>query len=338
MSMIKFIVKRLLALLPVLFGVIALTFILSRLMPGDPIIAHLPKNFTAEMYADMLRQLGLDKPILEQFVIYLGDLFIGNWGTSVTLAPGTLVWDLVLERFFRTFDIALLSIIIATFVGLKTGVISATHRNKPKDTILRGFALVGVAIPVFWMGMMLQYLLAFQIPLFPGIGYKSGGIGDPPVITHLRIIDCILAFDMVLLFDYIHHLILPVLCLSFITLASITRQTRSSMLEVLGQDYVRTARAKGCKEKDVINTHARKNALIPTITIIGLNFGGLLSGAILTETTFNLHGLGELLLVSIQNTDYWVLNGIVFLTTITFIVINLAIDLIYGFIDPRIRY
>jgi len=338
MSMIKFIVKRLLALLPVLFGVIALTFILSRLMPGDPIIAHLPKNFTAEMYADMLSQLGLDKPILEQFVIYLGDLFIGNWGTSVTLAPGTLVWDLVLERFFRTFDIALLSIIIATFVGLKTGVISATHRNKPKDTILRGFALVGVAIPVFWMGMMLQYLLAFQIPLFPGIGYKSGGIGDPPVITHLRIIDCILAFDMVLLFDYIHHLILPVLCLSFITLASITRQTRSSMLEVLGQDYVRTARAKGCKEKDVIKTHARKNALIPTITIIGLNFGGLLSGAILTETTFNLHGLGELLLVSIQNTDYWVLNGIVFLTTITFIVINLAIDLIYGFIDPRIRY
>ena len=338
MSMIKFIVKRLLALLPVLFGVIALTFILSRLMPGDPIIAHLPKNFTAEMYADMLSQLGLDKPILEQFVIYLGDLFIGNWGTSVTLAPGTLVWDLVLERFFRTFDIALLSIIIATFVGLKTGVISATHRNKPKDTVLRGFALVGVAIPVFWMGMMLQYLLAFQIPLFPGIGYKSGGIGDPPVITHLRIIDCILAFDMVLLFDYIHHLILPVLCLSFITLASITRQTRSSMLEVLGQDYVRTARAKGCKEKDVIKTHARKNALIPTITIIGLNFGGLLSGAILTETTFNLHGLGELLLVSIQNTDYWVLNGIVFLTTITFIVINLAIDLIYGFIDPRIRY
>ena len=338
MSMIKFIVKRLLALLPVLFGVIALTFILSRLMPGDPIIAHLPKNFTAEMYADMLRQLGLDKPILEQFVIYLGDLFIGNWGTSVTLAPGTLVWDLVLERFFRTFDIALLSIIIATFVGLKTGVISATHRNKPKDTILRGFALVGVAIPVFWMGMMLQFLLAFQIPLFPGIGYKSGGIGDPPVITHLRIIDCILAFDMVLLFDYIHHLILPVLCLSFITLASITRQTRSSMLEVLGLDYVRTARAKGCKEKDVIKTHARKNALIPTITIIGLNFGGLLSGAILTETTFNLHGLGELLLVSIQNTDYWVLNGIVFLTTITFIAINLAIDLIYGFIDPRIRY
>jgi len=338
MSMIKFIIRRLLSLLPVLFGVITLTFILSRLMPGDPILAHLPKNFSAEMYADMLEDLGLHRPILEQYIIYLGDLFTGNWGNSVSLAKGTPVWDLVLERFFRTFDIAIFSIIIAAFLGLKTGVISATNRNKPKDTVLRGFALVGVAIPVFWMGMMLQFLLAFQIPLFPGIGYKTAGIGDPPVITHLRIIDSILAFDMVILFDYIHHLILPVACLSFITLASITRQTRSSMLEVLGQDYVRTARAKGCKEKDVIKTHARKNALIPTITIIGLNFGGLLSGAILTETTFNLHGLGELLLVSIQNTDYWVLNGIVFLTTLTFIAINLGIDLIYGFIDPRIRY
>jgi len=338
MSMIKFIIRRLLSLLPVLFGVITLTFILSRLMPGDPILAHLPKNFTEEMYRDMLEQLGLDQPIFTQYVIYLGDLFTGNWGNSVSLAKGSPVWDLVLERFFRTFDIAIFSVFIATIAGLKTGVISATHRNKAKDTALRGFALVGVAIPVFWMGMMLQYLLAYQIPILPGVGYKTPGIGDPPVVTHLRIIDCILVFDMVLLFDYLQHLILPVLCLSFITLASITRQTRSSMLEVLGQDYVRTARAKGCKEKDVIRIHARKNALIPTITIIGLNFGGLLSGAVLTETTFNLHGLGELLIVSIQNTDYWVLNGIVFLTTLTFITINLSIDLIYGFIDPRIRY
>lgn len=338
MSMIKFIIRRLLALLPVLFGVITLTFILSRLMPGDPVLAHLPHHFTEEMYLDMLRQLGLDRPLWQQYIIYLGELFTGNWGNSVSLSPGTPVWDLVLERFFRTFDIAILSIFIASFIGLKTGVISATHRNKAKDTALRGFALVGVAIPVFWMGMMLQYLIAYRVPIFPGVGYKTPGIGDPPVVTHLRIIDCLLAFDMVLLVDYIMHLILPVLCLSFITLASITRQTRSSMLEVLGQDYVRTARAKGCKEKDVIKTHAKKNALIPTITIIGLNFGGLLSGAVLTETTFNLHGLGELLIVSIQNTDYWVLNGIVFLTTLTFISINLGIDLIYGFIDPRIRY
>jgi len=338
MSMIKYIIRRLIVLLPVLFGVITLTFILSRLMPGDPVIAHLEKFFTQEQYQAKLRELGLDKPIMVQYVIFLGDLFTGNWGNSVSVSRGHPVWDLVLDRFFRTFDIAIFAIIIAAFIGLKTGVISATHRNKAKDTVLRGFALVGVAIPVFWMGLMLQYVISFRWQLLPAVGFKTAGIGDPPTITNFRIIDCILSGNIRLLVDYLEHLILPVTCLAFITLASITRQTRSSMLEVLQQDYVRTARAKGCKEKDVINTHARKNALIPTVTIIGLNFGGLLSGAILTETTFNLHGLGEILIRSIQLTDYWVLNGIVFITTITFIVINLGVDLIYGFIDPRIRY
>jgi len=338
MGMIKYIIRRLLILLPVLFGVITLTFILSRLMPGDPVLAHLPHYFTPEMYEEKLRSLGLNKPIIEQFFLYLGKLFTGNWGVSVSITKGVPVWDLVLSRFFRTFDIAIASVFIASIVGLKTGVISATHRNKAKDTVLRGFALVGVAIPVFWMGMILQYFIAYKLQLLPAINYKTAGIGDPPTITNFRIIDCLLSGNMRLLVDYVEHLILPVLCLSFITLASITRQTRSSMLEVLEQDYIRTARAKGCREKTVIHTHALKNALIPTITIIGLNFGGLLSGAILTESTFNLHGLGELLIKAIQNTDYWVLNGIVFITTITFIIINLGIDILYGFIDPRIRY
>ncbi len=338
MSMIKYIFRRILALLPILFGVIALTFILSRLMPGDPILAHLPKYFTEEEYRDKLRELGLHLPIIEQFIIYLGDLFTGNWGVSVSFSKGALVWDLVLERFFRTFDIAIISVFIATFIGLKTGVIAATHRNKAKDTIFRGIALIGVAIPVFWMGMLLQYALSFQLGWFPAIGYKSPGIGNPPIITRLRLIDSLLAGNINIFFDYIYHLILPVACLSFITLASITRQTRSSMLEVLQQDYVRTARAKGCREKDVINTHARKNALIPTITVIGLNFAGLLSGAVLTETTFNLNGVGMLLIVAITNTDYLILNAIVFLTTITFIGINLSVDILYGFLDPRIRY
>ena len=338
MSMIKFIIRRFITLLPVLFGVITLTFILSRLMPGDPVLAHLPQFFTAEMYEAKLAELGLDKPIMEQYFFYLGNLFTGNWGVSVSITRGTKVWDLVISRFFRTFDIALAAIFIASIVGLKTGVISAKHRNKAKDTVIRSFSLVGVAIPVFWMGMILQYYIAYKLQLLPAVGYKTGGIGDPPVITNFRIIDSLLSGNIRLLIDYVEHLILPVLCLSFITLASITRQTRSSMLEVLEQDYIRTARAKGCREKEVIKTHALKNALIPTITIIGLNFGGLLSGAILTETTFNLHGLGELLISAIRNTDYWVLNGIVFTTTITFILINLGIDVIYGFIDPRIRY
>ena len=341
MSMLKYIFKRFLSLIPVLFGAITLTFILSRMMPGDPVLAYLGERFTPEQYYSMMRQLGLDRPILEQYFRYLGDLFTGNWGVSVVINRGQPVWDLVLERFFRTFDITLFAVIIAAAIGIKTGVISARHRNKAKDTIFRGIALIGVSIPVFWMGMLLQYYISIQLGWLPAIGYKTAGIGNPPVITHFRIWDCILMFNaegMHLLFDYLEHLILPVACLSFISLASITRQTRSSMLEVLEQDYVRTARAKGAKEKDVINTHARKNALIPTVTVIGLSFAGLLSGAVLTETTFNLNGMGDLLIMAIINTDYWVLNGIVFLTTITFIVINLMIDILYGFIDPRIRY
>jgi len=340
MSLLKYIFRRLLALLPVLFGTITLTFILSRLMPGDPVVAYLGEShgFTAEQYAAALRQLGLDRPIIEQYFIYLQNLFTGNWGVSVSYARGAPVWDLVMSRFTRTFDLALFAIIIAALVGIKTGVISSTHRNKAKDTIYRGFALVGVSIPVFWLGMMLQYFLGYRLDIFPAVGFKSAGIGDPTVITNFRIIDCILTGRIDLLFDYLYHLFLPIMCLSFITLASITRQTRSSMLEVLEQDYVRTARAKGCKEKDVINAHARRNALIPTVTVIGLNFGGLLAGAVLTETTFNLHAIGELLVSAIQNTDYWVLNAIVFMTTITFIIINLITDLIYGLIDPRIRY
>ena len=338
MSMLKYIFKRFISLIPVLFGAITLTFILSRMMPGDPVLATLPQLWTEEDYLRQLHNLGLDRPIIEQYFRYLGDLFTGNWGVSVVLNPGQPVWDLVLERFFRTFDITLFAVFIAAAIGIKAGVISAKHRNKAKDTIFRGIALIGVSIPVFWMGMLLQYFISIQLGWLPAVGYKTSGIGNPPVITHFRIWDSLLTGNIHLLFDYLEHLILPVACLSFISLASITRQTRSSMLEVLEQDYVRTARAKGAKEKDVINTHARKNALIPTVTIIGMSFAGLLSGAVLTETTFNLNGMGNLLILAITNTDYWVLNGIVFLTTITFIIVNLGIDILYGFIDPRIRY
>jgi len=338
MSLIKYIVRRFIALLPVLFGVLTLTFVLSRLMPGDPVLANLGDRFTAEDYYRELHRLGLDKPIIEQYFIYLADLFAGQWGVSVSVNKGQPVWDLVLQRFTRTFDISILAIIISSIVGIKTGIISATNRNKPKDTLFRGMALVGVAIPVFWMGMILRYIFSYLIPIFPGFNYKNPGIGDPPTVTYFRIIDSILSGQIYLIIDYLYHLIIPVFCLSFITLASVVRQTRSSMLEVLEQDYVRTARAKGCKEEDVINIHARKNAMIPTVTVIGLSFGGLLGGAILTETTFNLNGVGAIIMIAIRNSDYWILNASVFVITITFVIVNLGADLIYGLIDPRIRY
>jgi len=338
MSLINYIIKRILTLLPVLFGTLTLIFILSKFMPGDPAYAFLPQNFTYEQYLVIRHWLGLDRPILVQYFAYIGDLFTGNWGVSLRVSTGQPVWELIWERFPRTMELSIFSIVIASFIGIKSGVISARHRNKSKDTVIRGISLIGVAMPVFWMGTLLQYFLTYQIDLFPAVHYKTPWYDDPTQITGFRLIDSLLSGKIYLFTDTLIHLVLPVVCLSFITLASITRQTRSSMLEVLELDYIRTARAKGCIETDVIRKHALKNALIPTTTIIGLSFGSLLSGAILTETTFSLHGMGDLLINAITRYDFYVLNASVFLIALTFVIINLFMDVIYGLLDPRIRY
>ncbi|MHA2039781.1 MAG: ABC transporter permease [Promethearchaeota archaeon] len=342
MSMLKYALRRLIVALPVLFGVLTMSFILSRMMPGDPIRASLELQGIARpnevQYAQMAHQLGLDLPIILQYFRYLGDLFTGNWGVSISIARHTPVWDLITERLPRTIDLTIFSMIIAAYVGTKIGVISATHRNKARDTIFRGVALIGVAVPIFFLGMILQYTLGYLNPIFPATQYKNMDYADPATVTGFYMIDAIIAGELYKIPDYLYHLILPVFCLSFVTIASIVRQTRSSMLEVLQQDYVRTARAKGCKERTVIHSHALKNALIPTVTIIGLNVAGLLSGAVLTETTFGLNGIGMLLIDSIVLTDYWVIDALVFVVTIIFISSTLITDLLYGMLDPRIRF
>ncbi|MFX1386518.1 MAG: ABC transporter permease [Promethearchaeota archaeon] len=339
MSMMKYIIRRLISMIPVVIGVMTLTFILSRMMPGDPVLAFMPEGRPdPDLYNFYYHLLWLDQPIIMQYFKYLGDLFTGNWGYSLAIAQGMAVWDLIMLKLPRTIDIAIFSMIIAAFVGTKTGVISASHRNKPRDTIFRGIALVGVSIPVFYLGVLLQYFLGYILKWFPASGFKTWGYRDPAFVTGFRIIDSLISGEFYFITDYLYHLVLPVFCLSFITLAGITRQSRSSMLEVLEQDYIRTARAKGCKEKVVINTHAQRNSLIPTITVIGLSFAGLLGGAVLTETTFNLNGIGRLMIDSIRLNEYWILNGLVFVITIIFVSINLAIDVLYAMVDPRIRY
>jgi ABC-type dipeptide/oligopeptide/nickel transport system permease component len=319
-------------------------------MPGDPASAYLPINATNAQRIAIRHWLGLDQPLIVQYFRYLADVLTGNWGRSSNISKYQPVWSLIWERFPRTMEITIFAMLIAALVGVRTGVITAKHRNKSQDTILRGFALIGVSIPVFWLGLLLQYTLTYQFPNwlkatfninfrpFPAAGFKSPGYPDPPMITGFRLIDSLLSGQLYLFTDYLWHLVLPVFCLAFITLASITRQTRSSMLEVLQQDYIRTARAKGCNEKDVLNTHALKNALIPTVTVIGLNFGGLLGGAVLTEYTFNLKGMGNLIIQAIQRYDYYVINATVFLTALIFVIVNLFMDVLYGLLDPRIRY
>ncbi|MBD3195920.1 MAG: ABC transporter permease subunit [Candidatus Lokiarchaeota archaeon] len=339
MSLISYTVKRILSMIVVMFGALTLTFVLSRFMPGDPVLAYLPQNKpNPQLYAYYTRLLGLDRPIWEQYFRYIGDLFTGNWGFSVSIAKDMPVWTLIMQRLPRTVDITILSVVIASFLGIKFGIISAKHRNKTRDAFFRGLSLVGVAVPVFFLGMLLQYFFAYQLKWFPGTGFKTREFPDPAFVTGFRVIDALISRELYIIFDYLYHLVLPVFCLSFISLAGIVRQTRSSMLEVLEQDYIRTARAKGCRERDVINTHAKKNAMIPTVTIIGLSFAGLLAGAVLTETTFDLKGVGQLLVDAIVRSDYWVLNGLVFFFTIVFVVANLLVDLLYGVLDPRIRY
>ena len=342
MSMLKYFFRRVLAMIPVTFGVMTLTFILSRMMPGDPALAMLEAAGIAKpnpvVYNAMVKQLGLDQPIILQYFKYLADLFTGNWGKSVSIARNQDVWVLIIQRLPLTIDLAIFSMIIASLLGIRAGVISSTHRNKSRDTIVRGFALLGVAVPVFFLGMLVQFIFGYIFPIFPTTGHKDFIYENPDFVTGFYMIDALLAGEIYKIFDYLYHMILPVFCLSFITLAGITRQTRSSMLEVLEQDYVRTARAKGCKERDVISNHALKNALIPTVTVIGLNFAALLTGAVLTESTFGLAGIGNLLINAIDLTDYWVLSAVIFLITLIFIFATLITDLLYGILDPRIRY
>ncbi len=342
MSMLKYLFRRILAMIPVTFGVMTLTFILSRWMPGNPATAMLEAQGIAkpnpEAIAAMVKELGLDQPLVIQYFKYLADLFTGNWGVSISIARNQDVWTLIMQRLPLTIDLALFSMVIASLLGIKAGVISSTHRNKSKDTIVRGFALLGVAIPVFFLGMLVQFIFGFVYPIFPTTGHKDFIYENPEFVTGFYMIDSLISGEIYKIFDYLYHMILPVFCLSFITLAGITRQTRSSMLEVLEQDYVRTARAKGCKERDVINSHALKNALIPTVTVIGLQFAALLTGAVLTESTFGLAGIGNLLIHAIDLTDYWVLSAVVFLITLIFIFATLFTDLLYGILDPRIRY
>ncbi|MFW9821254.1 MAG: ABC transporter permease [Candidatus Thorarchaeota archaeon] len=341
MSFLGYIFKRILLTIPVVFGVLTITFFLSRLMPGDPVIQLLLQAQVRPdpwMYNQIVNQLGLNLPLYLQYFKYLADIFTGNWGESIVYARGTDVWDLIIFRLPKTIDLAFFSMVIASFIGVKIGIISATHRNKIRDTVFRSIGIIGVAFPVFVLGMLLQYWIAYQVPLFPMASYKNILFTDPPFITGFYMIDALISGQVYKIPDYLYHLFLPIFCLSFVTLAGIVRQTRSSMLEVLQQDYIRTAKAKGCYRKQVIKKHALKNSLIPTVTVIGLNVATVLSGTVLLESTFGLPGMGLLLVDAALNRDYWLLISCMVVLALIYIFTTLALDIIYGIIDPRIRF
>lgn len=357
LSVTRYLVSRLLMTIPVLFGVLAVTFALARLIPGDPCRAMMGEKATDEVCERFIRQKGLDKPIMVQFGVYLNELAHGDLGTSIrTKQPIT---ELIIQRLPMTIELTIAAMIFATSFGIIFGMIAAYWNNTKIDVATMVGANIGVSMPVFWLGLMLMYVFALLLkgtPLWlPPSGRLTPGVyvadlavlwgvaeGDPwynPVyfLSNLVIFNCIITGNWEGLWDALRHLILPAVALGTIPMAIIARMTRSSVIEVLGFDYIRTARAKGLREVAVIFRHAMSNAMLPVVTVVGLSIGALLSGAVLTETIFGLSGLGRIMYDSITARDYGVVQGFVLVVAVIYMTANLLVDLSYAFLDPRIR-
>ncbi len=305
--MISYVIRRVLLAVPVLLGVVTLVFLSLRLMPGDPALIMAGEAAPQEVVERIRTQLGLDRPLLAQFGIYMGNLLRGDLGQSVrTRRP---VSREIGVRFPATMELASASMAIAILLGLIAGLISATRQYSLVDYGTMVAALVGISVPVFWFGLMAMWVFSVQLGWFP-----VGGRGT------------------------LRHLVLPAITLGAMSTGMIARMTRSSMLEVLRQDYVRTARAKGLTDRVVQMKHALRNALIPVMTVAGLQFGALLGGSVLTETVFTWPGVGRLMVDSIMSRDYPVVQGAVLLIAVVFTGVNLLVDITYSIVDPRIRY
>lgn len=332
--MTRYIIKRLLGLIPVIIGVSICAFLLIHLIPGDPARAILGERATPESLAALREQLGLNAPLYVQYLKFMGQLVQGDFGRSVI--TNSLVIEEFAERFPATMELSITAMSIAIVVGVLAGVISAVKQYSWFDNISMIGALFGVSLPIFWLGLMMQWLFAFKLGILDASARLSVELSLEP-ITNFYVLDSILTGNWEALTDSLKHLILPSLALATIPMAIIARMTRSSMLEVLRQDYIRTARAKGLKENVVIFRHALKNAFLPVLTVMGLQFGTLLGGAVLTETIFSWPGVGRLMYEAIMQRDFPVVQSGILIISLVFVFINLIVDLLYSFIDPRIR-
>lgn len=357
--MTKYIIRRIILSIPVLIGILVVTFTIARLIPGDPCKAILGEKATAEVCDRFIRQRGLDKPIPVQFGIYMRDVLKGDFGDSIRFSRP--VMSILIERLPLTIELGLMALTIAVLVGIPLGIISAIRRNSIADVTTMIVANTGVSMPVYWLGLMLAYIFALVLrdtPFWlPPSGRLSAGVAPLPFyqvwglhisegtaqfriaefVSNMYILNSLITGQWEVLKDAITHLILPSVALSTIPLAIIARMTRSSMLEVLRQDYIRTARAKGLEERMVVLKHAFRNALLPIVTIIGLQMGTLFAGAVLTETIFGLAGVGRMLFEAITARDFPIVQAFTVVIAIGYVLVNLLVDLTYGFIDPRIK-
>ena len=306
--MLRFLFRRLLMLVPILFGVVTVTFVLMYVIPGDPVLTLVGERYDDETLERMRSELGLDKPLPVQYLDYLNRLVRFDLGESfVTRKP---VSEAITERFPRTLALAFSAMLLALVGGVTIGLLAGWGRFKWLGRATMVFSLIGVSIPVFWLGLLLIYLFAIKLSILPPSGYGGGSI---------------------------RYLILPAVTLSFASMATVARVTRSGIVEAVGEDYVRTARAKGLGELLVLGKHVLRNALVPVVTIVGTDFGSYLSGSVLTESIFGWPGLGRFIVQGIFKRDFPVIQGSILFMAVVFVLVNLLVDISYGIIDPRIR-
>ena len=357
--MIQYTIRRLLMAIPVLLGILIVTFALARLIPGDPCKAMLGEKATVEVCERFNEQYGLNEPIPVQFGIYMRDILRGDFGESIRFSrPVSMI---LIERLPLTIELGTIALLIAISIGIPAGVLSAVRRNSAVDVATMIGANIGVSMPVYWLGLMLQFAFALLLKetflQLPPSGRLTAGFVATPFyevwgwnlvegtfsfhfvefFANMYVFNSLITGDWKILGDTIKHLILPAFALSTIPLAIIARMTRSSMLEVLKLDYIRTARSKGLEKRIVILKHAFRNALLPVITIIGLQVGTIFAGAVLTESIFGLAGVGRILFEAITARDFPIIQAFTIVIAAGYVFINLLVDLSYVFIDPRIR-
>ena len=332
--MISYIIKRLLWAIPTLLGVSVLVFSMVHLAPGDPALVMLGEHANKEAVDALREQMGLNKPLLEQYFLFITDAIQGDFGISIISGEPVIVE--FMERFPATVELSLVALTFATIVGLLAGIVSAVKRYSFFDYFSMSTALAGVSMPVFWLGLMLIYFFSVNLGWLPVSG-RLGYEFDIDEVTGFYIIDTILMQDYEALWDVLKHLILPAFALGTIPMAIIARMTRASMIEVMKEDYVRTAKAKGCTKKQVIFIHALKNALMPVITVIGLMLGTLFAGAILTETTFSWPGIGKWLVNAVNQRDFPIIQSTTLIIATIFVTVNIIVDLLYAVVNPKVR-
>jgi peptide/nickel transport system permease protein len=336
MQFLTYLLRRFAGIILVLIGVSIITFLISHVIPADPVLAALGDHATPEQVTAFRQEYGLDKPLVEQYFLYAGSLIRGDMGKSIrTLRP---VSQDLHDFLPATIELALMALLLSLVVGIPLGIGSAMWRNRPPDHIIRLISIVGASLPVFWLGLVLIGIFYYKLNWLPLGGRIDTFIAPPKTITGLYVFDSLLTGNWAALKSSLVHLVLPTTVLGYYSTAIISRMVRSSMLEVLSQDYLRTARAKGVVERLVILRHALRNAILPVLTIIGVTFGNLLSGAVLTETVFGWSGLGRYATQSAIALDFPAVMGITLLSAVVYAFTNLLVDLGYFVLDPRVQY